>query len=328
MAMAAVLARRLASVPRRGRRGMCTAGAKSPLVALCILDGWGYRETAVDNAVVQAKTPNFDQLFGTRVQLGQVGFLDACEKEVGLPEGQIGNSEVGHMNIGAGRVVYQDICTIDNAIEDGSISEMDALVQHIEKLKVSGGVSHVMGLVSPGGVHSMQSQIATLANIVADAGVPVVVHAFTDGRDVPPSDAISTMPEFVGSLDDRVKIGTVTGRYYSMDRDNRWERVATAYDVIVHANGVAPPVSSAFAAIEQGYADDLTDEFINPTVVGDYGVTIFCLCLAPLDEFSVALVRRGNERWRRYYHVQLSRRSCTRIAHGFSRSDWFSGRIS
>jgi 2,3-bisphosphoglycerate-independent phosphoglycerate mutase len=254
----------------RGASLPFSSSPAKPLVAVCILDGWGYRETSADNAVVQAHTPNYDGLFGRHAQLGQVSFLDACEREVGLPEGQIGNSEVGHMNIGAGRVVYQDICTIDNAIEDGSLREMDALVQHIDKLKASGGVCHVMGLVSPGGVHAMQSHVATLANIVAGSGVPVVVHAFTDGRDVPPSDAISTIPDFVDGLDEGVTIGTVTGRYYSMDRDNRWERVSTAYDVIVSAQGVAPGADSAMDAIKQAYNDNLTDEFINPTVIGDY----------------------------------------------------------
>jgi 2,3-bisphosphoglycerate-independent phosphoglycerate mutase len=233
--------------------------------------GWGYRETAADNAVVQAHTPHFDSLFGSRVQVGQVGFLDACEREVGLPVGQIGNSEVGHMNIGAGRVVYQDICTIDNAIEDGSLTSNEALVAHIDALKASGGTCHLLGLVSPGGVHAMQDHVAALANAVAAAGVPVVVHAFTDGRDVPPSDAVGTMPDFLASLSDGVTVGTVTGRYYSMDRDNRWERVITAYDVMVDAKGVAPGVATPLEAIDQAYADELTDEFINPTVIGDYG---------------------------------------------------------
>ena len=257
--------------PHASAAAAAAAAKDDQLVVLCILDGWGYRETAADNAVIQAPTPAFDSLFGSRAQTGQVAFLDACEGEVGLPVGQIGNSEVGHMNIGAGRVVYQDICTIDNAIEDGSLPQAAALVEHIEALQASGGTSHLIGLVSPGGVHSMQNQVAALANAVAAAGVPVVVHAFTDGRDVPPSDAISTMPDFEASLDDGVTIGTVTGRYYAMDRDNRWERVITAFDAVVSATGVAPGAASAQQAIEQGYADGLTDEFINPTIIGGYG---------------------------------------------------------
>jgi 2,3-bisphosphoglycerate-independent phosphoglycerate mutase len=127
------------------------------------------------------------------------------------------------MNIGAGRIVWQDLCTIDNSIEEGSLPSQDALVKHIDTLKSSGGTCHLLGLVSPGGVHAMQNHIAALANAVNASGVPVVVHAFTDGRDVPPSDCISTMPDFLNDLDEGVKVGSVCGRYYSMDRDNRFE---------------------------------------------------------------------------------------------------------
>eukprot|EP00937_MAST-01D_sp_MAST-1D-sp2_P005169 g5169.t1 len=260
-------ARRIPSLAARS----ASSAPESPLAVLCILDGWGYRETASHNAVVLADTPNFDKLYGVHSQRGQVAFLDACEKDVGLPVGQIGNSEVGHMNIGAGRVVWQDICMIDNAIEDGSLPTQQALEQHIAKLKASGGTSHVMGLVSPGGVHAMQSHIAELANCVHRAGVPVVVHAFTDGRDVPPRDAAKTMPDFLASLDEGVVVGSVCGRYYAMDRDNRWERVGQAYDVMVSAKGAAPAAPTALEAVNQGYAADLGDEFILPTVVGDYG---------------------------------------------------------
>jgi 2,3-bisphosphoglycerate-independent phosphoglycerate mutase len=209
-ALRAATGTRLLSVPSKER-----------LAVLCILDGWGYRETAAHNAVVLGNTPNFDTIYGVHSQRGQVGFLDACEKEVGLPDGQIGNSEVGHMNIGAGRIVWQDLCTIDNSIEDGSLPSQKALVKHIDALKASGGTCHLMGLVSPGGVHAMQNHISALANAVNAAGVPVVIHAFTDGRDVPPSDGITTMPEFLAELDDGIQVGSVCGRYYSMDRDNR-----------------------------------------------------------------------------------------------------------
>ena len=246
-----------------------TAVKKSPTV-LCILDGWGWRETARHNAVVQGHTPNFDALYGQQSQLGQTAFLYASEKHVGLPEGQIGNSEVGHMNIGAGRIVYQDICRIDNAIQDESLSGLSALTEHIEKLQKSGGACHVMGLVSPGGVHAMQTHIAELANVVSRAGVPVFVHAFTDGRDVPPNDAILSIPEFETLLDDDVKFATVTGRYYAMDRDNRWERVGAAYDAIRSGRGEANVAGSAREAVENGYAASLSDEFILPTVIGDY----------------------------------------------------------
>ena len=253
-----------------GRRPHSSGNAASPLAVLCILDGWGYRETAAHNAVVQAQTPNFDALYGVHSQRGQVAFLDACERDVGLPVGQIGNSEVGHMNIGAGRVVWQDICMIDNAIEDGTLETQDALTQHIARLKASGGTCHLTGLISPGGVHAMQSHVAAVANIVYRAGVPVVVHALTDGRDVPPQDAVNTMPEFLEALDEGITIGTVCGRYYALDRDNRWERVGQAYDVMVSAKGVAPAVGTAMEAIAQAYENDLGDEFVQATVVGDY----------------------------------------------------------
>ena len=244
-------------------------GGRRPVV-LTILDGWGYRETPADNAVLLGDTPNFDALYGRHSTRGQVAFLDACEKDVGLPVGQIGNSEVGHMNIGAGRVVWQDICAIDNAIEDGSLQDQDALVDHIAALKESGGTSHVLGLVSPGGVHAMQSHIAAVCNIIQAAGVPVVVHAFTDGRDVPPRDAQSTFPDFLKSLDDGIVVGSVTGRYWAMDRDNRWERVLSAYDVIVSGKGVAGDVEHPMEAITQAYDLGENDEFVSPTRIGGY----------------------------------------------------------
>lgn len=232
-----------------------------------MLDGWGYRETSKHNAVVLGDTPHFDSLFGTRAQKGQVAFLDACEREVGLPDGQIGNSEVGHMNIGAGRIVWQDLCTIDNAIEDGSLETKASLQDFIATMKKTKGTCHLMGLVSPGGVHAMQSHVAELANIVHRAGVPVNVHAFTDGRDVAPCDAKDTVDDFMKSLDDGIKVVTVCGRYYAMDRDHRWDRVGMAYDVIVDAKGAAPTCSSFAEALNQAYANDQTDEFVLPTVV-------------------------------------------------------------
>eukprot|EP00949_MAST-11_sp_MAST-11-sp1_P003519 g3519.t1 len=272
--MRAALRSRQASfggIVRRIAKARTMAGEAAPKpTVLCILDGWGYRETTSDNAVAQGHTPTYDSLFGIHCQRGQVSFLDACEREVGLPMGQIGNSEVGHMNIGAGRIVFQDICRIDDSIADGSIQKEEAFVNHVAALKKSGGTAHVLGLVSPGGVHSMQSHVAELANALHREGLPVVIHAFTDGRDVPPKDAAATFEEFESSLDDGIIIGTLTGRYYAMDRDNRWERVGLAYDVMVSGKGQAADVPSAGEAIQQGYADDLSDEFILPTKIGDY----------------------------------------------------------
>ena len=139
------------------------------------------------------------------------------------------------MNIGAGRVIYQDILRIRNGFDDGSLPQSEAFTQHIAKLKQSGGTCHVMGLTSDGGVHGMQEYTALLANLVHAAGVPVVVHVFTDGRDTPPQDAANSLPRFVDQLDSGITVGTVIGRFYAMDRDTRWDRVGKAYDAMVHA---------------------------------------------------------------------------------------------
>ena len=199
--------------------------------------------------------------------------------------------------------VLQDICTIDNAIEDGSFNTMEALTQHIEKLKASGGRSHVMGLVSPGGVHSLQSHMAAAVKVILDAGIEVVVHGFTDGRDVPPSAAKNTLPEFVESLpkSDKVSIGSITGRYYALDRDNRWERVTTCYDAMVLAKGVADNAPDAVSALTQGYDGGLTDEFILPTVVGNYegmkdGDGIL-MCITNMNYFYVTLTMSTAFTW-------------------------------
>lgn len=241
-------------------------------VVLCILDGWGYRPDTRDNGVMQANTPNFDKFWSHCAQRGQLSFLNACEKFVGLPDGQIGNSEVGHMNIGAGRVVYQDICRIDNAISDGSLAENNVLADHIQSLKSSGGTCHLMGLVSPGGVHSHQNHLIFLANHIASKGVPVVVHVFTDGRDVPPQGAKESLPEFVAALSPEVKIASVSGRYYAMDRDTRWERVTKAYNVVRFGEAdKSNPINSDFQKVlNSNYENNVTDEFIIPTVIEGY----------------------------------------------------------
>ena len=233
-------------------------------VMLVILDGWGWREEAADNAVRQAKTPTFDRLW----QHGPHGFLRTSGKDVGLPDGQMGNSEVGHLNIGAGRVVMQDLPRIDNAIANGEIKHAPALVELIKKLKDSGGICHLLGLVSPGGVHSHQDQAIALAKILAEAGVPTLVHAFTDGRDTPPQDAGKDVTRFTMELPSSARIATVCGRYYAMDRDKRWDRVEKAYNAIVEADGQHYPDPKA--VIAHAYADKKFDEFIVPAVVGDY----------------------------------------------------------
>ena len=171
-------------------------------IMLVILDGWGWREEAADNAIRQAKTPTFDRLW----QNGPHAFLRTSGKDVGLPDGQMGNSEVGHLNIGAGRVVTQDLPRIGGAIANGDIKQAPALVELIAKLKDSGGTCHLIGLVSPGGVHSHQDHAAALAKILADAGVPTLVHAFTDGRDTPPQAGGEYLRRLLAVLPQSVKI--------------------------------------------------------------------------------------------------------------------------
>jgi len=244
-------------------------------VVLCILDGWGLRDAVEGNAPKQANTPNFDAVMqGPHAQLLTHGH------DAGLPEGQMGNSEVGHTNIGAGRIVAMDLGQIELSIEDGSFFEAAALLRFIDKMKASGGVAHLMGVVSDGGVHGHLAHIVAAAKAVTDAGVPVMIHAITDGRDVAPSSAKEFMAQFVAALPEAAKIATVVGRYYAMDRDNRWERVETAYDAIVKGQG--DTADTPLGAIEAAYAVGKTDEFIPATVVGNYagfaqGDGLFCL---------------------------------------------------
>lgn len=235
-------------------------------VVLCVLDGWGYREDKADNAVAIGNTPVFDRLWKEQ----PTAFLEASEEFVGLPKGQMGNSEVGHMNLGAGRVVMQDLVMIEHAIKMGEMAGNEAVVELIATLKKTGGTCHLMGLMSPGGVHSHQDHIAGLAGILSDAGIKVAVHAFTDGRDVPPDSGKDQVAKFVADTAGfaNVKMATVGGRYWGMDRDKRWDRVTRAYDAMVDAKGEKAP--DAVAAMAQSYAIEKFDEFVAPTVIGDY----------------------------------------------------------
>jgi 2,3-bisphosphoglycerate-independent phosphoglycerate mutase len=237
--------------------------SKKP-VMLMILDGWGYREDAADNAVAQGKTPNFDRLIASCPH----ALLHTSGRVVGLPEGQMGNSEVGHLNIGAGRVVMQELPRIDAAIEDGSLAKNPILTEMIEGLKGNGGTCHLLGLISPGGVHSHQDQAIALAKIVTEAGVPVIVHGLLDGRDTPPESAAEFVAAFEAALPKGARIGTLIGRFYGMDRDKRWERVALSYNLITAADG--QHFDSAAAAIKASYGAKITDEFIKPISLGDY----------------------------------------------------------
>ena len=236
-----------------------------PLV-LCILDGWGERRDGADNAIESAKTPNWHG-FLKRWPHGQ---LEASEHYVGLPDGQMGNSEVGHTNLGAGRLVLQDLPRIDAAIASGEIKRLPALREFIAKLKQSGGTAHLIGLLSPGGVHSHQHQLAALARILAGAGIRIAVHSFLDGRDTPPKAAIGYLKTFAeevaGSGD--IAVASVCGRYYAMDRDKRWDRVEAAYRLL--AEGEGEHAADPKAAVEAAYGRGETDEFVAPTAIAGY----------------------------------------------------------
>jgi 2,3-bisphosphoglycerate-independent phosphoglycerate mutase len=233
-------------------------------VMLAILDGWGWREDRADNAVLQADTPNFDRLWASCPH----AFLRTSGQDVGLPDGQMGNSEVGHLNIGAGRVVMQDLPRIGNAIADGSIAQAPALVQLIAALRQSGGACHLVGLVSPGGVHAHQDHAVALARILVAADIRVVIHAFTDGRDTPPQSGGDDLARLRRGLPDAVRIFSVSGRYYAMDRDKRWDRVAKAYNAIVEA--VGPHYADPASVVDDAYGNGVTDEFVVPSCVNGY----------------------------------------------------------
>ena len=236
-------------------------------VMLLILDGWGYREEITpDNVIENGNTPNWHRLLKECPH----GFVETSGLAVGLPEGQMGNSEVGHTNLGAGRVVMQDLPKIDMAIKDGSLAKNPVLTDMIETLKANGKSCHLMGLMSPGGVHSMQNHIVALANIISSVGVKVKIHAFLDGRDTPPASAEGYLAKLANDIKDLkgVEIATIEGRFYAMDRDKRWDRVELAYNNIVLADGKR--FATADEAIKASYNDKVTDEFVLPVVIGDY----------------------------------------------------------
>ncbi|MDO5647626.1 2,3-bisphosphoglycerate-independent phosphoglycerate mutase [Paracoccus sp. (in: a-proteobacteria)] len=245
-------------------------------VVLCILDGWGLSETPEHSAPACADTPNFDRLMAECPN----GRLITYGPDVGLPTGQMGNSEVGHTNIGAGRVVAMDLGQIDLAVEDGSFANHPALLDFAARLRDTGGAAHLMGVVSDGGVHGHLSHVLAAARAVADQGVPVIIHAITDGRDVAPDSAVGFMAALQDGLPVGARIGTVIGRYYAMDRDNRWERVERAYRAIV--DGIGEDVTEPRLAISTAYGRDQLDEFIPPFIIDGYngaqdGDGFFCL---------------------------------------------------
>lgn len=233
-------------------------------MVLMILDGFGERAESQDNAVRLATTPALDALYAKYPH----GLIGTSGPDVGLPEGQMGNSEVGHLNFGAGRIALMDIMRIDNAVHDHSLGKNPVIHDVFAKAKAAGGRVHLLGLVSDGGVHSHINHLGALIEAASQLGVPVVVHAFLDGRDVLPGTAPGYLETLEGMLKGKGVIGTVSGRYWAMDRDNRWERVERAYEAIVHAK--APRQPSAVAGTKASIDAGKTDEFVEPFVVGDY----------------------------------------------------------
>lgn len=228
---------------------------------LMILDGWGHAPDAEDNAISVAKTPHWDQLVANHSQT----LINTSGEAVGLPNGQMGNSEVGHMNIGAGRVVYQSLTKIQKAVDEAGFADNAVLVNACQVPE--GKALHLMGLLSPGGVHSHEDHIAAMVNLAKKQGVQhIYLHAFLDGRDMPPRSAEASLARFVQMEDAQFTIATVTGRYYAMDRDNNWERVEKAYHAIVD-NQADYRADDALAALAAAYQRDENDEFVQATVL-------------------------------------------------------------
>ena len=242
-------------------------------IGLIILDGWGIGDHSKSDAIYQAKTPFMDQLL-SKYPTAQ---LLTCGEHVGLPNGQMGNSEVGHMNIGAGRIVYQELTRINKSIKDGDFFQNPALVKAMELAKKEQKAIHFLGLVSDGGVHSSQDHLHALCDMAKQYGLSeVYIHAFTDGRDCDPKSGLG----FIQRLSEHLKtstgkIASITGRYFAMDRDHRWERIKKAYDAMV--NGVGSKVSNPIEAIEQSYQNQITDEFIEPMVICENDQPIACI---------------------------------------------------
>ena len=245
-------------------------------VVLCILDGWGLSPRTDGNAVALASTPHFDRVMAQCPS----ATLVTHGPDVGLPAGQMGNSEVGHMNIGAGRVVSMDLGRIDLAIEDGSFAQNQALVRWVEGIRTAGGAAHLLGVVSDGGVHGSLDHMIAAARAICAAGVPVWIHAFADGRDVAPKSVFGYLETLEDVLPDGARVATLTGRYYAMDRDNRWERVGQATAAILRGDGRT--AGTAKDAVAAAYDEDKSDEFLPAFVIGDYagardGDGLFCL---------------------------------------------------
>ena len=229
-----------------------------------MLDGWGFRPGREGNAIELGSTPVWHKLWQRPART----LLEASGLAVGLPDGQIGNSEVGHLNLGAGRVVPQDIVRISQSIASGEFFRIPALTQLVDETRRRDGTLHVMGLIGTGGVHALDKHLFAAVELGRRAGVKIAIHAWLDGRDTPPKSGLGFLRDLlatVGRSDGRTAVSTVIGRYYAMDRDKRWERTKLAYDAMV--NGVGVQVNDSIAAIEQAYAAGETDEFVKPRVI-------------------------------------------------------------
>jgi 2,3-bisphosphoglycerate-independent phosphoglycerate mutase len=242
----------------------------SKKVILVIMDGWGLGKVPLSDAIQQANAPFVKSLYNTYPN----STLITCGEAVGLPEGQMGNSEVGHLNLGAGRIVYQELQRINVAVRDGELASNPTLLAAIKYAKENNKPLHLLGLLSDGGVHAHTSHLKAICDICKKEGLTkVFIHAFTDGRDTDPKSGLAFVENVETYLKTSVgKIATLSGRYYAMDRDKRWERVQLAYDAMVNAKG--PSANSALEAIKENYAKDITDEFIKPTVITENGAPI------------------------------------------------------
>jgi 2,3-bisphosphoglycerate-independent phosphoglycerate mutase len=231
-------------------------------VVLVVLDGWGYRAEREGNAIALAQTPTWDQLWSLPTRT----LLQASGLAVGLPEGQMGNSEVGHLNLGAGRVVMQDLVRINQAIRDGSFFDVPAFVEACETVKRDGGTLHLMGLVGAGGVHALDEHLAALIDLAERRRIAhVAIHALMDGRDTMPMSGLGYMEKLLSMARGRARVASIGGRYYGMDRDKRWDRVEKWYAAAV--KGTGPSATDPLAVIRESYEKGITDEFIEPRVI-------------------------------------------------------------
>src|SRR6185503_12298313 len=235
-------------------------GTRTPVV-LVVLDGWGFRPGREGNAIELGDTPTWHRLWERTPHT----LLEASGLPVGLPAGQIGNSEVGHLNLGAGRIVAQDLVRVSQAIETGEFFQIPELVALCDGVKQRGRTLHIAGLIGTGGVHAHEKHLLAAVELGHRAGVPVVIHAWLDGRDTMPTSGLDFMRDLLQEVAGRARVATVTGRYFAMDRDKRWERTKLAYDAMVHGSGA--PAADPLSAIEQAYALGETDEFVKPRII-------------------------------------------------------------